>query len=116
MIIEIGNDKDSLKPFSSHSQDAAENEDFVGGGVAEAAVGDKNNDQINTCKICAENGFPREPTVIEKVPGRMLADGTNQTKSYHVLDYVTSQEQEHKDLWRDLAPKLWQQAQAVEGV
>lgn len=85
-------------------------EDFKGLFAADAAAGDKNNDQIKTCLICAENGFPHEPILFEKVPGRILADGTNETKSYRVLDYVTNEKHEHKNLWKDLGPKLWQQA------
>jgi hypothetical protein len=83
-----------------------EGEDFTWG-VAEAGVGDKNNDDVTRCEICVSKGFPNEPILFEKVPGRILTDGTNETKSYRVLDYVTNEEHEHKNLWKDLAPKLW---------
>jgi hypothetical protein len=91
---------------------ASTNEDFnfVVCGVAEAAAGDLPNDQMKTCKICTKNGFPHEPIFFEKIRGRVLADGANEVKGYRVVNYTDNSQHEHKDLWKDLAPKLWQQA------
>jgi hypothetical protein len=41
-----------------------------------AAVGDLSNDKVKCCKICAENGWPRELIDFVKVNGKMRSDGT----------------------------------------
>jgi hypothetical protein len=61
-----------------------------------AAAGDLNNDRIKCCDVCKTNGWPREPIMFEKIPGRVLGDGTNETKSWQVRDYFTGFEHIHK--------------------
>lgn len=78
--------------------------------AADASIGQKNNDDVARCKICSEKGFPNESILFEKIPGRILSNGTNEVKNYRVLNYTDNSKHEHKDLWKDLAPKLWQQA------
>jgi hypothetical protein len=72
-----------------------------------AAAGDFDNDKIKTCKVCKHNGFPHEPIKIEKIDGKVLADGTNEIAGYRLLDYYSDKEHTHKDLVRDLGPILW---------
>ena len=45
------------------------------------------NNRIRSCKVCATNGFPHEAIIFQKVEGRVLSDGTNETKKWLVLDY-----------------------------
>jgi hypothetical protein len=123
MILIENSDKDRLKVYSGQTQtqtkgkvnDAvvvAANEDFIYYVAADAAVGHKNNDDIIRCRTCVENGFPNEAIMFETIPSRILADGTNEVKSYCVLNYADNSQHEHKDkdLLKDLGPKLWQQA------
>jgi hypothetical protein len=95
---------------TTHTAAATRNEDFLGLGVAEAAAGDKNNDDVTRCRVCTSRGFPSEPILFEKIPGRVLSDGTNEVKRYHVINYTDNSPHKHKDFWKDLAPRLWQQA------
>jgi hypothetical protein len=84
-----------------------------------AAAGDLDNDKIKTCKLCAHNGFPHEPIKIEKINGKVLANGTNEIAGYRLLDYYSDKEHTHKDLFLDLAPILWSKSMAklrVKGV
>jgi hypothetical protein len=57
--------------------------------AADAAAGDKNNDQITNCKICYSKGWPHEPITFEKVNGRVLSNGSNEVKKCIVRDYFT---------------------------
>jgi hypothetical protein len=79
--------------------------------AAEAAAGDLPNEKVKTCGVCANNGFVHEPIFFEPIKGRVLSDCTNEVKGYRVLNYSNNSQHEHKDLWRDLAPRLWQQRQ-----
>src|SRR5436189_4848334 len=72
-----------------------------------AAAGDLNNYKIKTCKVCADNGFPNEPIIFEKLNGRVLSDGTNEIAGYRHVGYFTNREHRHKDAMRDLGPILW---------
>ena len=78
--------------------------------VAEAAVGDLPNEKVKRCNICASNGFEHEAILLESIKGRVLSDDTNSIKGYRVLNYADNSQHEHKNLWKDLAPKLWTQA------
>jgi hypothetical protein len=61
-----------------------------------AAAGDVNNDQIKRCRICKDNGWPREGIEFQKVNGRCRSDGTNDIKKWIVKDYFTGQIHQHK--------------------
>jgi hypothetical protein len=61
-----------------------------------AAVGDKNNEQITTCKICAKNAWPHEPIDFQRILGRMFADGTRETAGWRLKNYYNGQPHEHK--------------------
>jgi hypothetical protein len=104
-------DSDKHKPSSqsqSETKDvdavAVNNEDVVKQHkkhyhVAEAAAGDKSNDDVTRCRICASNGWPHEPIDFEKIPGRMLADGTLETADWKLKNYYSGEPHEHKQ-WR----------------
>jgi hypothetical protein len=61
-----------------------------------ATIGNLPNEQIKTCRICKVEGFPHEPIIIEKVPGRVLADGRNEIERYELKDYATELPHKHK--------------------
>jgi hypothetical protein len=90
-------DSDKHKLSSLQAKDAA-SADFKHKHyhVAEAAVGDKNNDYVITCRICASTGWPHEPIDFEKIPGRMLADGTRETAGWRLKNYYTGEPHHHK--------------------
>jgi hypothetical protein len=60
------------------------------------AAGDKSNEQITCCRICARNGWPREPIDFQKVKGRLRSDGTFQAASWKLKDYFTGRQHQHK--------------------
>jgi hypothetical protein len=62
-----------------------------------AAAGDKNNEQITNCRICAANGWPREPIDFVKVNGRMRSDGTYEAAYWKLKNYYTGQPHSHKE-------------------
>lgn len=66
-----------------------------------AAVGDKNNERITNCRICRENGFPHEPIDFEKIPGRMLSDGTRETAGWRLKNYYNGEPHQHKQVRED---------------
>jgi hypothetical protein len=68
------------------------NPDSYNWGVADARIGEKNNEDITVCKICRDNGFPNEAVEI---------------KGFRILNYSDDSYHRHKDLWKDLAPRLW---------
>lgn len=61
-----------------------------------AAAGDLNNDRIKCCNVCNTNGWRHEPIMFEKILGRALGDGMNETKSWQVRDYFTGRVHTHK--------------------
>jgi hypothetical protein len=61
-----------------------------------AAVGDLNNDRIKCYNICRTDGWPHEPIQFERVPGRVIADGTKETKSQRIRDYFICRGHVHK--------------------
>jgi hypothetical protein len=61
-----------------------------------AAAGDVANDKIKSCNVCSTNGWPHESIQFQKVPGRVLADGTNEVKGWRVRDYFTGRAHTHK--------------------
>lgn len=68
-------------------------EDFM---VKNAAAGDISNDKIKRCYICRNNGWPHEPITFEKILGRVLSDGSNETRGWIVRDYFTGQIHHHR--------------------
>jgi len=96
MIIE-GNNKDSHKPSSEAGDAASENFKPKHYHVAEAAVGDKNNDDVACCKICASNGWPHESIKFSKIYGRVLSDGRREILGYRPINYVTYTPHQHKE-------------------
>lgn len=70
----------------------ADNLTFCHGGP-----GSINNDEIKFCKICTANGYRHEAIKIEKIPGRVLSNGSNETDGYRVVDYTTDKTHEHKE-------------------
>jgi hypothetical protein len=64
--------------------------------IRSAAAGDLNNDKITCCKICRSNGWPHEPIQFEKVPGRVLSDGTNEVARWHVKNYYDGRPHSHR--------------------
>jgi hypothetical protein len=85
--------KEDAAAVKVNDDDAKEHTHYY---VAEAAAGDKNNDEVTRCSICASNGWPREPIDFEKIPGRMLADGTRETAGWRLKNYYTGQPHHHK--------------------
>jgi hypothetical protein len=65
-------------------------------GVKSAAAGDVSNDRIKTCYICKNNGWPHEAIAFERVLGRVLSDGYNETRGWIVRDYFTGQVHCHR--------------------
>ena len=60
------------------------------------AGGDLSNDKIKICYICKDNGWPHEAIAFERVLGRVLSDGRNETKGWIVRDYFTGQIHHHR--------------------
>lgn len=61
-----------------------------------AAGGDVSNDKIKICYICKDNGWPHEAIAFERVLGRVLSDGHNETRGWIVRDYFTGQIHRHR--------------------
>src|SRR5215212_8122183 len=66
------------------------------GGVAEAAAGGKNNNDITTCRVCASNGWPHEPIDFGKVNGKIRGYGTYEAAYWKLKDYYAGEPHEHK--------------------
>lgn len=64
--------------------------------VKSAPVGDLPNEKIKTCYICKDNGWPHEAIAFERVLGRVLSDGRNETKGWIIRDYFTDQIHHHR--------------------
>lgn len=67
-----------------------------GGMLKNAASGNISNDRIKTCYICKDNGWSHEVITFERVLGRILSDGHNETKGWIVRDYFTGQIHRHR--------------------
>lgn len=61
-----------------------------------AAAGDKSNDRITQCKICARNGQPHEPIDFQRIEGNILADGTQEIVGWRVVNYFDGNQHKHK--------------------
>jgi hypothetical protein len=64
--------------------------------VKNAAAGDLPNEKIKICYICKNNGWSHEAITFERVLGRVLSDGHNETKGWIVRDYFTGQIHRHR--------------------
>ncbi|MGA7899607.1 MAG: hypothetical protein WA395_05645 [Nitrososphaeraceae archaeon] len=64
--------------------------------VKSAAAGDLANEKVKICRICKDNGWPHEAITFERVLGRVLSDGHNETKGWIVRDYFTGQIHLHR--------------------
>jgi len=64
--------------------------------VKNAAVGDLPNEKIKFCYICKNNGWPHEAITFERVLGKELSDGHNETTGWIVRDYFSGQVHSHR--------------------
>ena len=62
-----------------------------------AAIGELSNDKVRKCYTCSNRGYPNESIKIERISGRVLSDGTNETVGYKLLDYSTERPHQHKE-------------------
>jgi hypothetical protein len=61
-----------------------------------AAAGDTPNEKIKRCYVCKNSGWPHEAIAFERVLGRVLSDGNNETKGWIIRDYFTGQIHRHR--------------------
>jgi hypothetical protein len=61
-----------------------------------AAAGDKSNDKVRFCYVCRDSGYPHEAIDFQKIPGRMLGNGTHETAGWILKDYTTGNRHVHK--------------------
>ena|SRR5690348_12190962 len=79
--------KHNFKSFDISSSEA----------VVVCGPGGISNERIKLCRICAANGYPHEPIIFHKIPGKVLSNGLVEIARFEVYDYFRPyQKHEHK--------------------